>query len=150
MGFFSEWTAQRARHCTTCRRRSLAKSIIVTKMSSRAGGIARISLVELFFGNWFFAQTARSPRNTGTTSSITAACWPFGADASAAITVSAGDEFGPVLPLAWLERTSGIDAPHEVLLTAGICGGSLPLIPRRLAPVRCGRPASPGLIFREP
>jgi hypothetical protein len=27
--------------------------------------------------------------------------------------------FAPVLPLAWLERFSGSDAPREVLLTAG-------------------------------
>jgi hypothetical protein len=33
-------------------------------------------------------------------------------------TVSASS-FAPVLPLAWLERFSGLDAPREVLLTAG-------------------------------
>jgi hypothetical protein len=33
-------------------------------------------------------------------------------------TVSAA-VFAPVLPLAWLERPSGLDAPRNVLLAAG-------------------------------
>jgi hypothetical protein len=99
---------------------SLAKSIIVNKMSLRAGGIARISLVALFLCALVFAQTA----------SLASEHWHHHSSHHCCLLCHSGPmpllqstvtaaAFAPVLRLGWLERFSGSDAPREVLLTAG-------------------------------
>jgi hypothetical protein len=99
---------------------SLAKSIIVNKMSLRAGGIARISLVALFLCALVCAQTA----------SLASEHWHHHSSHHCCLLCHSGPmpllqstvtaaAFAPVLRLGWLERFSGSDAPREVLLTAG-------------------------------
>jgi len=89
-------------------------------MSFRAGGIARISLVALFLCALVFAQAASLASEHWHHHSSHHCCVLCHAGPMPLLrsTVSAA-AFAPVLPLAWLERFSGLDAPREALLTAG-------------------------------
>jgi hypothetical protein len=99
---------------------SLAKSIIVYKMSFRAGCFARVLLVALFLCALVCAQAA----------SLASEHWHHHSSHHCCLLCHAGPmpllpstmpaaAFAPVLSLAWLERPSGLDTPREELLTAG-------------------------------
>jgi hypothetical protein len=89
-------------------------------MSLRAGGIARIFLVALFLCALVGAQAV----------SLASEHWHHHSSHHCCLLCHAGPmpllqsttpaaAFAPALPLAWLERSSGLDAPREALLTAG-------------------------------
>lgn len=98
---------------------SLVESIIVYKMLFRARGMARVSLVVLFLCALVCAQVA----------SLASEHWHHHSSHHCCLLCHAGPmpllqsavpaaSFAPVLPLAWLERFSGFDAPREALLTS--------------------------------
>ena len=99
---------------------SFSRCIIVHKMSLRAGGVVRASLVVLFLCALVFAQAASLASEHWHHHSSHHCCLLCHSGPMPLLqsTVSAA-AFAPLLPLAWLERFSGSDAPREVLLTAG-------------------------------
>ncbi|MGA2268056.1 MAG: hypothetical protein ABSH44_06250 [Bryobacteraceae bacterium] len=89
-------------------------------MSFRARGIARVSLVALFLCVMVCAQAASlaSEHSHHCSSAHCCLLCHSGPMPLLQSTVSAA-AFAPGVPVAWLERFSGFDAPREVLLTAG-------------------------------